>query len=121
MTANSIFHSLLLGKNYVNTINAPLGGLQNIIKCGALLQYGHTPNCIEEDRQIFSSFSGNIRGNNAQTDSKSPKRATNTQESDRPGHDIEDLIVFPGCLEGENCHDSNCTYDILTTTIVFLK
>ena len=26
----------------------------------------------------------------------------------RPGHDIEDLIVFPGCLEGENCHNSNC-------------
>ena len=29
-------------------------------------------------------------------------------EGSRPGHDIEDLIVFPGCLEGENCHNSNC-------------
>ena len=35
-----------------------------------------------------------------------------SQPSGRPGHDIDELIVFPGCLEGENCHDNNCKYNL---------
>ena len=44
---------------------------------------------------------------NAQHETNLPKRAP-ANDKVRPGHDIEDLIVYPGCLEGENCHSSNC-------------
>ena len=82
-----------------------LGDFLNKMKCCALLQNNCKIRVSKRDKQILLNGSGNIRRNNAQNDPNSPKRA---QESSRPGHDIEDLIVFPGCLEGENCHDSKC-------------
>ena len=63
---------------------------------------------MKSDKQIFLPPSGNLRRNNAQNDPNSPKRGNKVKESSRPGHDIEDLIVFPECLEGEDCHDSKC-------------
>ena len=63
---------------------------------------------MKSDKQIFLPPSGNLRRHNAQNDPNSPRRPYNVKESSRPGHDIEDLIVFPGCLEGENCHESKC-------------
>ena len=62
----------------------------------------------DEDKQICDSLIWYSRGNNAQNDQNLEQKTTKVHQGSRPGHDIEDLIVFPGCLEGENCHDSNC-------------
>ena len=65
---------------------------------------------MKSDKQMFLPPSGNLRRHNAQNDPNSPRRS-NKKESSRPGHDIEDLIVFPECLEGEICSESKCKSD----------
>jgi hypothetical protein len=66
---------------------------------------------MKSDKQIYLRHSGNLRRHNAQNDRNSQKKANNVKKSGRPGHDVEDLIVFPGCLEGENCHEAKCKPD----------
>ena len=58
-------------------------------------------------KQISASIRGKMGSVDAQHQASLTNRKSN-YDKDRPGHDIEDLIVFPGCLEGETCHDSNC-------------
>ena len=82
-----------------------------------MLQYDPKIRYLKRDKQIFLTPSGNIRGNNAQNNPNSPKSA-NAKGSNRPGHDVEDLIVFPGCLEGEKCHDGKCKSAHFSLTIL---
>ena len=105
--ARKVLHVLTSDKSMSIELSS-LGDFLNKMKCCALLQYNSKIRVSKRDKQILLNGSGNIRRNNAQNDPNSPKRAINAEESNRPGHDIEDLIVFPGCLEGENCHDTKC-------------